>query len=422
MNRSSHSRSAKNHAKPPAGRPGGFTLVEMLVATAVLIIILGVTLKTVSFTNDLWMNTRKRIDTFQEARAGFESMTRKMSQAMLNTYWDYADSNGNARTSANATTFTPTQYLRQSELHFVCGQVVTGSSAAIVDTTVSTTGTSQMVGQGIFFQAPLGYATSTSSVLPNLLNASGYFLEFSDDNSDRPNFLQSGTSPGSYPLALKYRYRLKELSLPSENLGVYTYTRDANPSTINYWIGRPLTGLDGNTAGALSFSPKSTLAQNVIALVMLPKRSPNYPAPTNAPVELAPKYLYDSRAWTVPTSSTDTYASTSRNQLPPQVQVTMIAIDEASAARLAAQSGTAMPTFSDSGYNGTDAMTLQNGLYTNTGACNLFQVASTTAGSGKFDQFNTDLTNLLTALVHKRITYRIFQTDVTILQSKFSDN
>src|SRR5579862_8212439 len=69
---------------------GGFTLIEMLVATFVLVIILGMTLQITNYANDLFLRTRKRIDTFQESRAGFEVMTRKVSQAMLNTYWDYA--------------------------------------------------------------------------------------------------------------------------------------------------------------------------------------------------------------------------------------------------------------------------------------------------------------------------------------------
>ena len=63
----------------------------MLVATFVLVMILGMTLQIIKSANDLFLGTRKRIDTFQEARAGFEVMTRKISQAMLNTYWDYAN-------------------------------------------------------------------------------------------------------------------------------------------------------------------------------------------------------------------------------------------------------------------------------------------------------------------------------------------
>ncbi len=37
----------------------------------------------------IYRRMRSRIDTFQEARAGFETVTRRLSQAMLNTYWDY---------------------------------------------------------------------------------------------------------------------------------------------------------------------------------------------------------------------------------------------------------------------------------------------------------------------------------------------
>ena len=159
----------------------------------------------------------------------------------------------------------------------------------------------------------------------------------------------------------------------------------------------------------------------MIALVIEPIRSPNYPVPSTAPVELAPNYYYDTRQWSGTTSNaTSALSIASRNQLPPQVKVTMVAIDEVSAARMQAQYGGALgstlPTFSDSS---TSKPALTGGLYNANGTSNLFLTASQTPGDNK--TYQSDLTSLEQALVNLHVTYRVFSTNVTILQAKFSD-
>ncbi|MGB8355540.1 MAG: Verru_Chthon cassette protein C [Chthoniobacteraceae bacterium] len=390
---------------------GGFTLVELLVATAILVLILVMTVQITNYASNLMVHTQAKVDSFQEARAGFESMTRKISQAMLNTYWDYADVNGNPRTTANASTFVPSSYLRQSELQFITGQAMTSPTQqpGIFDSIYSTRSNSVLLftTHAIFFQAPLGYSsTASTATLTNLLNECGYFVEFSNDNTDRPTFL-SGTS-GATIIPLRYRFRLKELSVPTESSEFYTSDFTTFPPL---WFTDPF--------GA---SPplKRTIAENVIALIILPMRSPNDPAisGTTSYAQLAPHYAYDSKAWASTPSNpvavnTDSspLVPTMRNQLPPVVQVTMVAIDEPSAARLASKNGTTMPTF-------TDSNALPGGL------SSIFQTVTTPSGisSGKYgDEYLTDLASLEKALVNQHMTYRVFSTSVSISQAKWSN-
>jgi len=306
-----HNPSMKN--KLQNTRHGGFTLVEMLVATGVLVLILTMTLQITNYANNLFLSTRKRIDTFQEARAGFEVMTRKISQATLNTYWDYANGTvgtgtGAPRPSPDANyanygtvsgTWSPTQYLRNSFLHFVAGQAsvtTSGTGNTIIVTSADTTSPLvKMVGQAIFFQAPIGYSdTASNSVMPNMLNTCGYFLEYSSDNPDRPAFLtgtEAGVATGgSDALAVKFRFRLKELNISSEYMYVYSYVNNnqskfgSPPLTrsLNWWrassivtaAGRPeMLALD-TAIGPTSRSRSMATGWSGIRSITVPCASP----------------------------------------------------------------------------------------------------------------------------------------------------
>jgi len=403
----------------PARNPknGGFTLVELLVATGILVLILVMTVQITNYATNLMQHTQAKVDSFQEARAGFESMTRKISQAMLNTYWDYADVNGNPRTTANASTFVPSSYLRQSELQFISGQAVgstTYSTGLLSGVTFLKANPLAYTTHAVFFQAPLGYSSTTTSTatLANLVNECGYFIEFSNDTADRPNFLT--TTSGTATIPLRYRFRLKELSVPTESNLIYNYTSGAISNPPNFppdWIITPL-----------SSALKRTIADNIIALIILPMRSPNDPTTvttgTTALAQLAPHYAYDSRAW-VTTSPTNPVVAnadssplvrTTRNQLPPLVQVTMVAIDEPSAFRLAAVNGKVMPTFTNTALPG--------------GLSSIFQTASSATGiaNGQYgDEYLTDLASLQQALANLHITYRVFSTSISISQAKWSN-
>src|SRR6187402_353245 len=100
---------------PKRPSTSAFTLVEMLVSSAVLIIILAIVFELISEIGQIWRSSTSRIQTFQETRAGFEAMTRRVGQATLNTYYDYYQKVGNdysVRTTANSATFVPKTYDR----------------------------------------------------------------------------------------------------------------------------------------------------------------------------------------------------------------------------------------------------------------------------------------------------------------------
>ena len=127
--------------------------------------------------------------------------------------------------------------------------------------------------------------------------------------------------------ATQRRYRLMEFMEPAEDLNVYQ-----NPDG---W-------LDAVAGGTKSH----VIASNIIALVILPKLPSVGPAgdPTVDPDgdNLAPSYEYDS------TSEGQASAGPEYNslhQLPPVVEVTMVAIDASSAANLEMENGTSPPNF-----------------------------------------------------------------------------
>lgn len=309
-----------------------FTIVELLVASAVLVIILGVIFSITQQTSAAWKSASSKIETFQRARAAFEAITQTLGEATLFNYYDYEyDSNQN-----------PKRYYRKSDLHFISGKSLVSAQLT----------------QAVFFQTPAGYSSSQSyQNLESLLNACGFFVTYSIDDS-RPDFL---ASLPSQPKA-RYRFRLMEFLQPSQNLAVYA------SSSGTGWF---------TSAIASPAPPVRQIADNVIALVIIPR--------TSQGGELTTDYEYDSRSWT-PTSG-GTQPATS-NQLPPLVEVVMVAIDESSAARWC---------------TGSSAPALVAG--------SLF---------GNPSSLQIDLDTLAGSLAEKHITYRIFRTTVALRNAKWS--
>jgi uncharacterized protein (TIGR02599 family) len=368
--------------------------VEIMVSLAVLMLLVAMTLATTNHVSALFTRTRAKIDTFQEARAGFEQMTRRLSQAMLNTYWDYGRDNTGALRD----------YLRQSELHFVCGPTKSGLGPLLSDPAL------QSLMHGLFFQAPLGFSSPTppasqpTANLQNLLNVTGYFLEYGSDKNDRPLFLRTGEAR----LAERWRTRLMEFQQPTESLQLYRVTSAGSKLKPYDWFREPLKNVDSGSTPGASAPPitRRVLAENIVALALWPHRSKNEPPPPGASRQLAPDYLYDSRLHV--SQPADKLAPLTRNQLPPMVQVTMIAIDETSAARLQDRL--------------TDATKLP---VAELGLGSLFLHPSTTAtptADKEGDQYRADLKTLEAKLIELRLTYRVFSTDVSILQAKWSEN
>jgi uncharacterized protein (TIGR02599 family) len=303
----------------PASRSGrfAFTLVEVMVSTAVLVLILLILVSITNQVSATWRYTTAKSEQFRESRAAFETMTTKISQAMLNTYWDYGyDSSG-----------LPVRYERRSELRFV-----SGVASSLLGGTTPTRPT-----HAAFFHAPLGVVGPTSlqyQGLEGLLNVWGYYVELNSDSVLRPAFLSSAKPP----VPLRHRFRLMEFMQPSEQLRTYGFT----------------SGLDGVVPAATTYrgygwfsdAVRNTpalsrpVAENIVALIITPRLSKRDEQEVkgtsvdNDTSPLAPRYSYDS-ALTMNAGQTKSDARTNpKNQLPPVVQVTMVAIDEISAARL----------------------------------------------------------------------------------------
>ena len=356
-----------------------FTLVEMLVTMAILIIVLGIILQLTTQIASVWKSSNARVQTFQEARTGFEAMTRRLSQATLNTYYNYyyinASGVGTLITPQNVGTYTANDYDRVSELHFISGKATTLLAASPTAITTQT--------QAVFFQAPVGYSVTYPEV-DSSLNACGYFLQFDAGTNSIPSYIVN--SPTYKP---RYRYRLMEMLQPTENLGVYADT------TTGLWF---VNNAESNCR---------ILAENVVALVLLPKLPPSDDSSGTA---LAPAYNYNSRiplgaasdpiwtgfpqdTFTAQTNSGTAVPLSRHHQLPPLMHVVMIVIDEPSAIRLQGSS-TTVPSAINFSTLFTSATSLSSDLQTAVNQLNATQ---------------------------PHLNYRIFTSDVIMRDAKWSN-
>jgi uncharacterized protein (TIGR02599 family) len=257
-------------------RRGAFSLLEVLVVCALLLLTFTVCYSIVDSTSSAWITHRARLSSFEGARVGFEMLTNRLAQATLNTYWDYND--------------TMTQYLRKSELHFVSGDTATLSPAL-----------SGGVAQSVFFMAPLGFTSDPNNQpLTRMLSGCGFYVRFSGDVA-LPAFLEERD------VKPRYRYRLFQFLQPGENLRIYK-----EPSGTKWF---------SDTLLAESFP----MIDNVIGLIL----RASYSTGSGASAERM-TYEYDTRAGMQLSSPPPTC-----HQLPPSVSVTMVVIDEDSAIRLA---------------------------------------------------------------------------------------
>jgi uncharacterized protein (TIGR02599 family) len=116
----------------PPRVPGcrAFSLVEMLVAVAIFVMILLIVTQLISTTEQAWQRSSGTIQAFQSARIAFDTVYRTLSEATLNTYYDYYNASYVSFTSyaANNTSssfnFVPKYYGRNSELHFISGKAL----------------------------------------------------------------------------------------------------------------------------------------------------------------------------------------------------------------------------------------------------------------------------------------------------------
>ena len=363
--------------------PRGFTLVEVLASCAVLAILLTVLLSMTAEVQKTSRITQGKTEQFREARVAFETITRRLSLATLNTYWDYDDRSN------------PKNYNRQSELRFKCGysNAYGGKLGLLPSDAQSTT-------HSIFFQAPLGFTTDSTTYggMESMVNTWGYYIEFGSDANLRPSVINTVGIPE------RKRFRLYELMEPSESLSIYNYTSgndtSGNPKSWSYrgmeWFQDPL-----NKPGRTS----RVLANNIIALVFIP-RDPNLEAQQKE--ALTSDYNYDSSPEDKSLLTDKSQLGNkfwSENQLPPYIQVTMVAIDEQSAARLAANYGDAKPDI------------IQPQWFTD----------NRISADGKiYEDYEKDLNEYLRQQLSgkwdpkERVNYRIFTSNVAIRGAKWS--
>ena len=355
----------------------GFTLVELLVSMTVLLLIMAMLLSVTTQAGNLWRSTTTKIEEFRGARDAFEAMTRRISQATLNTYWDYDNPTA------------PTRYIRQSDLRFISGPMATIAPPPVAPRVWAT--------HGIFFQAPLGFSQDSATYgLENLLNTWGYFVEFGSDAASRPSLVTPALAP------LRYRFRLCELMQPTDALSIYGGTSGVNSGTSGFnasgglnastyvgrdWFTNPLSLPDTATTPV---RPVHALAENIIALVILPKLTALDEGTTYNDASLAPAYLYDSTGTGMPAANLADKNLDPKNQLPSVVEVTMVAIGEPSAIRLAQVNGTTAPDF---------------------GVSSLFSDPSLLA---------SDLNKLELKLNGMHVTYHVFSSNVAIKGAKWS--
>ena len=310
-----------------------FTLIEMLTAVTIGVLIVVILLGMIGQVSGIYRRSTGKIEAFQSARVGFDLMVRNLSQATLNTYLDYDND------------AAPTTYLRKSELRFVIA--ASGSE--------ETPGTAN-TGEAVFFQAPLHYVVDTADYggTDSLLNACGYYVSFTT-NSTLPPHVSSLSNP--------YRYRLMQMLVPAESNTVY-----ASGGTTSWFT------------GSAPLADVTPVADNVIALLIRPQD------PASTPPDVTPDYTDDTLL-----DATNSPQPATANQLPPVLQVTLVAIDEASAKRL--ENGSTPPA------------------------------AITSAMNGKFQtvaDYQADLDALQTALTAAHIQYRVFSSTVPLRESKWT--
>lgn len=363
------------HGSPPIRfcRRAAFTLVELLVSVAVIAVLMLVLAEVLTGTQRAWGQAKARTEEFREARAVFEAIAARLSQATLNSYWGYKlDANGN-----------PVLYLRQSELHYV-----SGPSSTLLG--------SQHPGSGhaVFFQAPLGEtlqpgATGTAGPAPegldNLLNGWGWYVAYGSDVPTRPGFLApSPVNPE------RKRFRLMEFRQPTERLSLFKATGLSGAMPVP-WIEAQKTKEElYQWFRANLVEDSQPLGENILALIVQPLW-PSAVDPSGVDISAAPAYIYDTRRHQWPDATT--LAEKCRHQLPPMVRLTLVALHEGDWANL----------------DNVAADALADQLRTLT-STKYFTAAS---------KHEEDLRKLETDLTDLKLHHRLFTTTVQIPAAKF---
>lgn len=280
-------------------RSSAFSLIELMVAMGVLAILMLMLTVVLDQVQRGWRFSESRVTQFREARVAFDVMAKNIGQASLNTYWSLRDGDGDGIADG---------YFRTSELQFL----------TVGADDLDSTGSQNPVGQGVFFQAPLGFSTEYRN-LNNLFNGRGYFVAFGSDRKFKPSFVEAEE---------RFRYRLMEFRPPAESNQVFEDGGEERvkdqPQSFTKWYKQAMSVGDGDFESHLN-----PLAENILAIVVTPRASLEIDTASREDTfsDIAPDYEFNSNSGD---SNTNPFAQ----QVPPLVRVTMIAIDEAAATRL----------------------------------------------------------------------------------------
>jgi uncharacterized protein (TIGR02599 family) len=332
----------------------GFTLLELLVSLTVLSLLLVLVFEMVDKTRVTWTTAEARVSQFREARNAFELVTRRVSQAVLNNYYNYDNISA------------PKDYIRYSELHFLCGPVEKLG--------ISNVG----IGHAIFFQAPLGYTVENSSYnFSSFLNSCGYFIQYENDENDKPSFVKE-IAPD------RQRFRLMEFRPPAEEMNVYETLQgkygSPNFSNAKTWY----------TTAVANPDKVRPVAENIIALIFRPLLSTS-DADSGDENRIAPDYYYDTRAWQ--SGALNDAVRYQKNQLPPLVEVTMIAVSERSMIRYQQINGESQPSWALDSFSNSNQ-----------------------------SSYEDDIEAITTKLTLDKVDYRLFKETVSIRAANWSDS
>jgi uncharacterized protein (TIGR02599 family) len=305
-----------------------------------------------------WKAASSKVSQFREARRAFDTVTRNLRQAAIDTHREFIYPDKSSRSDPM---IPPSGFGRTATLGIKFGQasqLVEGGSAT------------DLPGHAVVFQAPLGKtamgegSSTDISQLKSLLCVRGYYVQFGSDESLLPLGLKDRLQPRS-------RYRLYEYQPNTENNTVYGSDSQAwakiSMSNARAEI-RPVADNILMLGLAIAFAPAAGTGTATARLA----------GDTAAQLE----YDYDSYSTSVPSRL---------HRLPRYVQVFMIAMDEESAARLALQNGSSAPD------------PLRSSGATFTKASNLFQDPG------------GDLAKVRAYMDKQRLNYRIFNASVIIM-------
>lgn len=338
-----------------------FTLVEVLVSMVILAMMMLIITTVISQAQRSWKAASSKVSQFREARLAFDTITRNLRQASIDTHRTFLW--GTATYSSDPLA-PPSGSGRTAHLGIkfdAASRLVSGGGGA-----------AELPGHAVIFQAPLGKTAmgEGSSVdisgLKNLLCTRGYFVQFGTDASFLPIGLASR-------LQAKYRYRLYEYQPNTENNTVYNVAGNQEWATIELSDAR-------NTV--------RPLADNILmlgfAVSFASPAADSVPRLAGNSDEMSLEYGFNS--YEAPEAA-------KRFRLPRYAHIFMIAMDEESAARLAQIHNTSPP---DSVRSSGATFTSPNQLFGQTG----------------------DLAKVRAYMDSQRLNYRIFNSAVLIVGSE----